>query len=65
MGTGAHLDGVSFPHLPEIIEPGLLWEERERERGVRWRLGDQWGQAQESPVLTSTMTAMPAMKAIR
>lgn len=40
MGTGAHLDGVSFPHLPEIIEPGLLWEEREREREV---LGGGWG----------------------
>lgn len=24
-GSGAHLDRVSLPHLPEVIEPGFLW----------------------------------------
>lgn len=40
-GGGAHLDGVPLPHLPEVVEPRLLWDGgRETERGINGGRGD-------------------------
>lgn len=38
-GSGAHLDGVSLPHLPEVVEPGFLWYAGRRERQVLEKAG--------------------------
>lgn len=65
-GFCAHLDGVSLPHLPEVVEPRFLQDgEGDTEREESEGSGGPGERGEGAAILTSTMTAMPAMKAIR